>query len=114
MGKIHVCAEQSKLNEKVDRMSKCNHLELLKIFEIIDDKKRIKEFVCENCYEIFSSCPSDEEVPKTPIHIEDCTICSVKKKKTKFRVVKESWQEKLAEFGSRTRLEEKKRRNSKN
>lgn len=87
----------------------CTHNELLEVFEFVNDEKRIKEFVCEECFEFFSSCPIDEEIAKTPDHLLTCSSCNSKKKKTKFRIIKEPWQEQLEEYGN-SRFDDKKKR----
>lgn len=81
-------------------MSICKHSELLKICEIVQDEKIIKEYLCENCLSIFLPCPADKNEAKTPQHMETCSQCKNRKKRTKFRIVKDSWQEQLLELGN--------------
>ena len=87
-------------------MVSCQHVDILKICEIIHDEKRIKEFICEKCSEIFSPCLDNEQLAKTPDHINQCNSCNIRKKKTKFRIVKDDWQEKLRAISNAFSLEE--------
>jgi hypothetical protein len=96
-------------------MSICKHDDLLKIFDFVDNKKQVKEFICESCLVIFQTCNADEHIAKTPEHSSSCSHCFFKKKKPKAHIVKDSWQEQLQEyvnetyFDKPTRSEKKKR-----
>lgn len=95
-------------------MEQCNHSELLKLYEIVHDEKRPKEFICEICFLIFAPCPLNEDIANTPLHGVSCSQCHVRRKKEKFRVVKDSWQETLMEIGTGARFPEKKKRSARN
>lgn len=79
-------------------MTSCDHAEILTICEIINEEKRVKEFICESCLAIFSPCVFDEQIPRTPKH--ECDKCKIGKKKPKFRIVQEGWQKQLQDYGN--------------
>lgn len=96
--------------ENAMNASICQHKEYMIIPEFVNDEKRIKEFICEDCGKIFEPCLNDEMVPKTKYHLQECSVCNHKRRRPKFRLVKESWQEQLLEAEETMLVKNKKRK----
>lgn len=92
-------------------MSECLHLQLLQMQEFIHNKKRTKEFVCEDCLSIFQPCPVNDEIPRTSEHSKECGTCNIRGKRNRVRMVQDTWQEKLLEY-NKPRQEEKNKKKS--